>query len=173
MPSPLPDDAASVEFDHVAFAYPTAEQVSLASLESVAVLDKRATAQVLDDVNFIVRPGQMVALVGHSGAGKTTITHLVSRLYDVTGGAVRVGTADRVDDVRDVTLPSLEDVESAVNSRPGNAFEAVPPRSLLPRKSVMPESSVFVRLRWVSLAMLALSVKFTVIVNKSPTRAAR
>ncbi len=102
---PLPDDAASVEFDHVAFAYPTAEQVSLASLESVAVLDKRVSAQVLEGVSFVVRPGQMVALVGPSGAGKTTITNLVARLYDVTGGAVRIGGHD----VRDVTLRSLHD----------------------------------------------------------------
>jgi len=102
---PLPADAASVEFDHVAFSYPTAEQVSLASLESVAVLDKRVSAQVLENVSFVVRPGQMVALVGPSGAGKTTITNLVARLYDVTGGAVRVGG----NDVRDVTLRSLHD----------------------------------------------------------------
>ncbi|TDD59921.1 ABC transporter ATP-binding protein [Kribbella antibiotica] len=101
----LPKDAASVEFDHVAFAYPTAEQVSLASLESVAVLDKRVSAPVLEDVNFVVQPGQMVALVGPSGAGKTTITNLVARLYDVSGGAVRIGGAD----VRDVTLQSLHD----------------------------------------------------------------
>jgi ATP-binding cassette subfamily B protein len=101
----LPEDAASVEFHHVAFAYPTADQVSLASLESVAVLDKRVSAQVLDDVSFAVRPGEMVALVGPSGAGKTTITNLVARLYDVTGGAVRIGGQD----VREVTLHSLHD----------------------------------------------------------------
>ncbi|WP_344171477.1 ABC transporter ATP-binding protein [Kribbella lupini] len=103
---PLPDDvAASVTFDEVAFAYPTADQVSLASLESVAVLDKRASSQVLHDVSFTVEPGRMVALVGPSGAGKTTITNLVARLYDVTGGAVRIGGHD----VREVTLESLHD----------------------------------------------------------------
>ncbi|WP_239063292.1 ABC transporter ATP-binding protein [Streptomyces sp. SID13031] len=101
----LPPNAASVTFDKVAFAYPTAEQVSLASLESVAVLDKRASAQVLEDISFSVEPGQMVALVGPSGAGKTTITNLVARLYDVTGGTVRIGG----EDVRDVTLESLHD----------------------------------------------------------------
>ncbi|WP_406055858.1 ABC transporter ATP-binding protein [Kribbella sp. NBC_00889] len=101
----LRSERAGVEFDHVAFAYPTAEQVSLASLESVAVLDKRVSSQVLEDVNFVVQPGQMVALVGPSGAGKTTITNLVARLYDVTGGAVRVGGQD----VREVTLQSLHD----------------------------------------------------------------
>ncbi|TDO47823.1 ATP-binding cassette subfamily B protein [Kribbella sp. VKM Ac-2527] len=101
----LPADAATVSFDHVAFSYPTADQVSLASLESVAVLDKRASAQVLEDISFTVEPGQMFALVGPSGAGKTTITNLVARLYDVTGGSVRVGGQD----VRDVTLRSLHD----------------------------------------------------------------
>ncbi|ONI73629.1 ABC transporter [Kribbella sp. ALI-6-A] len=102
---PLPPDVASVQFDQVEFAYPTAEQVSLASLESVAVLDKRASSQVLHDVSFSVEPGQMVALVGPSGAGKTTITNLVARLYDVSGGSVRVGGHD----VREVTLESLHD----------------------------------------------------------------
>ncbi|MEU8221676.1 ABC transporter ATP-binding protein [Kribbella sp. NPDC048915] len=101
----LPRDAASVEFEHVSFSYPTADEVSLASLEAVAVLDKRVSAQVLEDVSFAVRPGQMVALVGPSGAGKTTITNLVARLYDVSGGAVRIGGHD----VRDVTLQSLHD----------------------------------------------------------------
>ncbi|HEU4946250.1 MAG TPA: ABC transporter ATP-binding protein [Kribbella sp.] len=101
----LPADASSVEFDKVSFSYPTAEQVSLASLESVAVLDKRVSAQVLEEISFSVEPGQMVALVGPSGAGKTTITNLVARLYDVSGGAVRVGGQD----VREVTLRSLHD----------------------------------------------------------------
>ncbi|WBQ01823.1 ABC transporter ATP-binding protein [Kribbella sp. CA-293567] len=102
---PLPDNAASVSFDKVSFAYPTADQVSLASLESVAVLDKRASAQVIEDISFEVEPGQMVALVGPSGAGKTTITNLVARLYDVTGGSVKIGGHD----VREVTLQSLHD----------------------------------------------------------------
>jgi ATP-binding cassette subfamily B protein len=101
----LPKNAATVTFDHVAFAYPTAEQVSLASLESVAVLDKRVSSQVLEDISFSVEPGQMIALVGPSGAGKTTITNLVARLYDVTGGSVQVGGHD----VREVTLESLHD----------------------------------------------------------------
>ena len=102
----LPPTAARVEFDHVAFRYPRAEDVSLASLESVARTETRDTGQVLHDISFAAEPGQMVALVGPSGAGKTTITHLVARLYDVGGGAVRVGGRD----VRDVTLESLEDV---------------------------------------------------------------
>ncbi|WGL50873.1 ABC transporter ATP-binding protein [Nocardioides sp. BP30] len=102
----LPPDAASLEFDHVSFTYPRADEVSLASLESIARTEPRSSAEVLHDVTFRARPGQMIALVGPSGAGKTTVTHLVARLYDVTGGAVRVGG----EDVRDVTLQSLEDV---------------------------------------------------------------
>jgi ATP-binding cassette subfamily B protein len=101
----LPSRAASVEFDHVAFTYPQADEVSLASLETVARLEARENGPVLSDVTFTAAPGQMVALVGPSGAGKTTITHLVARLYDVTAGAVRVDGHD----VRDVTLQSLED----------------------------------------------------------------
>ncbi len=100
----LASRAASVEFDHVAFTYPQADEVSLASLETVARLEARENGPVLRDVSFTAAPGQMVALVGPSGAGKTTITHLVARLYDVTAGAVRVDGHD----VRDVTLQSLE-----------------------------------------------------------------
>jgi len=102
----LPADASSLRFRHVAFTYPRADQVSLASLEAVARQESRPSVQVLTDVDFVAEPGQMVALVGPSGAGKTTITHLVTRLYDVDEGAVEVGGHD----VREVTLQSLEDV---------------------------------------------------------------
>jgi ATP-binding cassette subfamily B protein len=101
----LPRRTASIEFDHVAFTYPRADQVSLASLETVARQESRDHGPVLNDITFTARPGQMVALVGPSGAGKTTITHLVARLYDVSAGAVRVAGHD----VRDVGLQSLED----------------------------------------------------------------
>ncbi|SDH03777.1 ABC-type multidrug transport system, ATPase and permease component [Rhodococcus triatomae] len=93
----------SVEFDSVDFAYPSADQVSLASLEEVATLDTRGGVTVLRDVSFTARPGQMVALVGSSGAGKSTIAQLVPRLYDVDHGAIRIGGTD----VRDLTAESL------------------------------------------------------------------
>ncbi len=106
----LPPGAAGVQLEHVGFRYPSAAEVSLASLESVAKLDLSEPQQVLRDISFDVQPGQMVALVGPSGAGKTTITSLVSRLYDVQSGSVRVGGHD----VRDVTLESLQRVVGVV-----------------------------------------------------------
>jgi ATP-binding cassette subfamily B protein len=97
--------ARSVEFRDVRFAYPTAAEVSLASLEDVAVLDTAPSAEVLHGVTFAAAPGEMIALVGPSGAGKTTISQLLPRIYDVTGGAVLVGGHD----VRTVTQQSLHD----------------------------------------------------------------
>ncbi|WP_018635505.1 ABC transporter ATP-binding protein [Parafrankia elaeagni] len=90
----LPAGPLAVEFDHVGFRYPAAAEVSLASLESTAVLETRASEPVLHDITFRVGPGELVALVGPSGAGKTTISHLVGRIYDATDGAVRVGGVD-------------------------------------------------------------------------------
>ena len=85
---------ASVSFDHVSFSYPTADEVSLASLESIASLDQRPSGEVLHEVTFDVPAGQTVALVGRSGGGKTTITHLIARLYDATSGIVSVAGTD-------------------------------------------------------------------------------
>ncbi|MPZ61101.1 MAG: ATP-binding cassette domain-containing protein [Propionibacteriales bacterium] len=103
---PVPPDSASVEFDHVRFRYPGADEVSLASLETVAAPNGTPNTEVLTDITFRAEPGQLVALVGPSGAGKTTITNLVTRLYDTTGGTVRIGGVDVVD----ATLDSLHDV---------------------------------------------------------------
>jgi ATP-binding cassette subfamily B protein len=107
---PLPRGASTIEFDDVVFGYPTASEVSLASLESVAVLDNTQPQTVLHGVSFRAEPGQLVALVGPSGAGKTTISQLVTRMYDVKGGAIRIDGVD----VRDVTLQSLRDTVGVV-----------------------------------------------------------
>ncbi|MCW2499705.1 MAG: Xenobiotic-transporting ATPase [Frankiales bacterium] len=106
----LPKAAMAVEFDDVRFRYPRADEVSLASLESVAVLDNTEPQQVLHGVSFRVEPGTLTALVGPSGAGKTTISQLLTRMYDVQEGAVRIGDHD----VRDVTLQSLRDAVGVV-----------------------------------------------------------
>jgi ATP-binding cassette, subfamily B, bacterial len=99
----LPAGPLSVQLEDVHFRYPGADEVSLASLEQVAVPDRAAGSEVLHGVSLRVEPGQLLALVGPSGAGKTTITSLVARLYDPTTGVVRVGGVD----VRDVTQESL------------------------------------------------------------------
>ena len=93
-PKPIPAGGVRIEFNQVDFQYPAASEVSLASLEEVAVLDSRESEQVLHDVSFTVEPGQTVALVGSSGAGKSTIANLVSRLYDVTGGSITLNGID-------------------------------------------------------------------------------
>ncbi|MGH3594771.1 MAG: ABC transporter ATP-binding protein, partial [Mycobacterium sp.] len=100
---PVPAGGVSVEFDDVRFGYPSADKVSLASLEEVATLDDRGGEQVLQGISFTAAPGQMVALVGSSGAGKSTIASLLARLYDVDSGAVRLSGID----VRDLTAASL------------------------------------------------------------------
>jgi ATP-binding cassette subfamily B protein len=109
-PQPL---APEIEFDDVSFRYPTASEVSLASLESIALRSPErpgTTAGVLHEVSFRAPSGQLTALVGPSGAGKTTITALAARLYDPNDGTVRIGGYD----VRDVTLESLHDVVGVV-----------------------------------------------------------
>jgi ATP-binding cassette subfamily B protein len=108
-----PSPAPAIEFDHVSFRYPAAADVSLASLESIALpVPERAgpSQNALTDVSFVAPAGKLTALVGPSGAGKTTITHLVSRMYDPTSGVVRIGGSD----IRDVTLASLHDVVGVV-----------------------------------------------------------
>jgi ATP-binding cassette, subfamily B, bacterial len=107
---PLPDDDRSIEFEHVSFSYPSAADVSLPSLEDVSLPEHGGPTAVLRDVSFRVEPGQLVALVGHSGAGKSTIANLVPRLYDATSGTVRVGGID----VRHATLASLRDAIGVV-----------------------------------------------------------
>ncbi|MFI0371293.1 ABC transporter ATP-binding protein [Actinomadura sp. 1N219] len=118
---PLPATAPAapdIEFDQVSFRYPSADEISLASLESIALRrrerngdpERRGNPQVLGEVSFHAPAGSLTALVGPSGAGKTTVTHLVPRLYDPTSGTVRIGGQD----VRDVTLRSLHDTVGVV-----------------------------------------------------------
>ncbi|NHI18357.1 ABC transporter ATP-binding protein [Phycicoccus endophyticus] len=106
----LPPGPVRVDVEHVSFAYPSADEVSLASLESTASGDRRGSGPVLHDVSFSVAPGSLVALVGPSGAGKSTITSLVARLYDPTAGVVRVNGTD----LREATFASLQDAVGVV-----------------------------------------------------------
>ena len=94
-----------IEFKNVSFSYPRAEDISLASLESAAKTETVQSGQVLNDLSFVATPGTMTALVGPSGAGKTTISALLPRLYDVTEGAITIDGHD----IRDLTLESLRD----------------------------------------------------------------
>jgi ATP-binding cassette, subfamily B, bacterial len=106
----IPSGPARVTFSQVDFTYPTADEVSLASLEAVAVLDQTRSGQVLHDVSFTIEPGTMTALVGPSGAGKTTISALLSRFYDPTDGQVEINGVD----LRDATFSSLSDTVGVV-----------------------------------------------------------
>jgi ABC-type multidrug transport system fused ATPase/permease subunit len=99
----VPDGPVALEFDNVRFAYPSADKVSLASLEEVATLDTRGGTEVLHGVSFRVEPGQLVALVGSSGGGKSTIASLAPRLYDIDSGSVRLSGVD----VRDLSFDSI------------------------------------------------------------------
>jgi ATP-binding cassette subfamily B protein len=94
-----------IEFKNVNFSYPRAEEISLASLESAAKVETVQSGQVLKNLSFIAEPGTMTALVGPSGAGKTTISALLPRLYDVTDGSISIDGHD----IRDLTLESLRD----------------------------------------------------------------
>ncbi|MEV0491529.1 ABC transporter ATP-binding protein [Streptomyces atratus] len=131
----VPDGPVSVEFDDVRFGYPSADKVSLASLEDVATLDTRGGAEVLRGVSFRAEPGRTVALVGSSGAGKSTIAQLLPRLYDTDEGAVRIGGID----VRDLSADTLRDTLGMV-TQDGHLFhESVRANLLLARPEATEE----------------------------------
>jgi ATP-binding cassette, subfamily B, bacterial len=134
----LPRGATDVELRSVSFRYPTADEVSLASLEAVAVLDQAPSEQVLHDVSFTVPAGTMTALVGPSGAGKTTITALVGRLYDTVDGEVLVGGHD----VRDVSLASLHEVVGVVTQDAHMFHETIRTNLLYARPDATDEEMV-------------------------------
>jgi len=113
----VPPGPVTVEFDDVTFAYPSADKVSLASLEDVATLDTRGGVDVLHDVTFRADPGRVVAVVGSSGAGKSTIASLLPRLYDVDSGAVRLSGVD----VRDLAFASIRETLGLV-TQDGHLF---------------------------------------------------
>ncbi|MFC8531134.1 ABC transporter ATP-binding protein [Nocardia sp. NPDC057227] len=130
---PVPDGPVAVELDGVGFGYPSADKVSLASLEEVATLDTRGGVEVLHGVSLRADPGRMVALVGSSGAGKSTIAQLVSRLYDVDSGAVRLNGVD----IRELSATSIRDTVGLV-TQDGHLFhETIRANLLLAR----PEAS--------------------------------
>ncbi|MEV4094492.1 ABC transporter ATP-binding protein [Streptosporangium saharense] len=132
---PVPEGPVSVEFDGVGFAYPSADKVSLASLEEVSTLDTRGGVEVLHEVSFRAEPGQMVALVGSSGAGKSTIAQLATRLYDVDSGAVRLSGVD----VRDLSAESVRETLGMV-TQDGHLFhESVRANLLLARPEATEE----------------------------------
>ncbi|MBF6449770.1 MULTISPECIES: ABC transporter ATP-binding protein [Nocardia] len=113
----VPAGPVSVEFDRVRFGYPSADKVSLASLEDVSTLDHRGGSEVLHDISLHAEPGRMIALVGSSGAGKSTIAQLVSRLYDVDDGAVKLNGVD----VRELSTRSIQDTVGLV-TQDGHLF---------------------------------------------------
>ena len=142
-PVAIPEGAIGVEFDQVVFRYPTADEVSLASLESVARPESSATGElVLHELTFTAEPGQMVALVGPSGAGKTTITALTARLYDATSGAVRVGGID----VRDASTHDLRDAIGVV-TQDAHMFHETIRANLLYARPEATEDELFDALR--------------------------
>ncbi|NUT97618.1 MAG: ABC transporter ATP-binding protein [Saccharothrix sp.] len=149
----VPDGPVAVEFDGVGFAYPSADKVSLASLEEVAVLDTRGGVDVLHDVSFRAEPGQLVALVGSSGAGKSTIASLLPRLYDVDRGAVRLSGVD----VRDLSLSAIRDTLGMV-TQDGHLFHESIRENLLLARPEATEDEVWDVLRRARLADLVESL---------------
>ncbi|MFJ9425432.1 ABC transporter ATP-binding protein [Streptomyces sp. NPDC101249] len=138
----VPGGPVSVAFEDVRFAYPSADQVSLASLEEVAALDTRGGEEVLRGVSFHAAPGTTTALVGSSGAGKSTIAQLLPRLYDVDGGAVRIGGTD----VRDLTADSLRATVGMV-TQDGHLFHDTVRANLLLSRPAATEPEIWDALR--------------------------
>ncbi|AMW14303.1 ABC transporter [Streptomyces qaidamensis] len=150
---PVPDGPVAVEFDRVRFGYPAADKVSLASLEEVATLDGRGGDEVLHGLSFRAEPGQTVALVGSSGAGKSTIAQLMPRLYDTGEGAVRIGGVD----VRDLTAGSLRQTIGMV-TQDGHLFHDTVRANLLLARPEATEDELWEALRRARLDDLVRSL---------------
>ncbi|WP_328681489.1 ABC transporter ATP-binding protein/permease [Streptomyces sp. NBC_00322] len=149
----VPDGPVSVEFDGVRFGYPSADKVSLASLEEVATLDSRGGTEVLRDISFRAEPGRMVALVGSSGAGKSTIAQLMPRLYDADAGFVRLNGID----VRDLTSESIRETIGMV-TQDGHLFHESVRANLLLARPAATEDDIWDALRRSRLADLVASL---------------
>ena len=149
----VPADDRSIEFDDVSFSYPAAADVSLPSLEEVSLPEHGGPTAVLHGVSFRVEPGHLVALVGHSGAGKSTIANLVPRLYDATGGSVRVGGVD----VRQATLSSLRDTIGVV-SQDAHLFHDSIRANLLYGRPEATETELWAALEGARIAALVRSL---------------
>jgi ABC-type multidrug transport system fused ATPase/permease subunit len=149
----VPEGPVAVAFDGVRFGYPAAEKVSLASLEEVATLDTRGGVEVLHGVSFRVEPGQMVALVGTSGSGKSTIASLVPRLYDVDDGAVRLGGVD----VRDLSFDAIRSTIGLV-TQDGHLFHDSVRENLRFAQPTATDDELWAALRQARLAPLIESL---------------
>ncbi|MEV0356170.1 ABC transporter ATP-binding protein [Nocardia sp. NPDC050697] len=135
---PVPAGPVAVELDGVGFGYPSADKVSLASLEEVATLDTRGGVPVLHEVSLRAEPGRMVALVGSSGAGKSTIAQLVSRLYDVDSGAVRLNGVD----IRQLSTTSIRETVGLV-TQDGHLFHETIRANLLLARPAASEAELW------------------------------
>ncbi len=149
----VPPGPVTLAFHHVRFAYPSADKVSLASLEEVVQLDNRGGVEVIHDVSFEVAAGSMVALVGSSGAGKSTIAQLATRLYDVDEGSVTVNGVD----VRDVTSASLHRSIGLV-TQDGHLFHETVRSNLVLANPSATEEDIWAALRRARLEDLVMSL---------------
>jgi ABC-type multidrug transport system fused ATPase/permease subunit len=149
----VPPGPVAVEFADVGFAYPSADKVSLASLEEVAVLDNRGGVEVIHDVSFRAEPGQMVALVGSSGAGKSTIASLLARLYDVDSGSVTLGGID----VRDLSFAAMRQTLGLV-TQDGHLFHESVRENLLLARETATEDELWQALRRARLDQLVAAL---------------
>jgi len=152
-PRPLPEGPLSVELERVRFGYPAADRVSLASLEDVAQLDERGGVEVLHEISFRAEAGQMVALVGSSGAGKSTVAQLLPRLYDVDSGTVRLGGVD----VRELSFDSIRGGLGLV-TQDGHLFHESIRANLLLARPEAEEEELWDALRRARLAELVVGL---------------
>ncbi|MCK2243013.1 MULTISPECIES: ABC transporter ATP-binding protein [unclassified Crossiella] len=152
-PRTVPPGGVSVEFQDVRFGYPAPSQVSLASLEDVETLDKRGGQEVLHGISFRAEAGQLIALVGSSGAGKSTIASLVPRLYDVDAGSIRLSDVD----VRELSFDAIRDTVGVV-TQDGHLFHDTIGANLRYGRPAATDEEVWTALRQARLADLVATL---------------